>query len=135
MLAEKEVVDNKVIELEKKVSELELVSEEFAKHKAEDAKVEKEAEANAIFEQFQQLQSIEGYSEIFEKRFELSNDELTTKLKVFAYDNRDKIKENPKKEENFEKKGFLKVGNDPKNKETLSEAEKRYGFDTSKYEL
>lgn len=135
LLAEKEVLDNKVIELEKKVSELELVSKEFAKHKAEDAKVEKEAEANAIFEQFQQLQSIEGYSEIFEKRFELSNDELTTKLKVFAYDNRDKIKENPKKEENFEKKGFLKVGNDPKNKETLSEAEKRYGFDTSKYEL
>lgn len=127
LLAEKEIADNKIIELESKLNE-------FEKEKAQIELEQKKSDIDKSIKEFEKYSTIKGYNELFEKRYEFEENELIDKFKVFAYDNRDKIKE-VKKEENFEKNSTIKIGSEPKGEEKLTEAQKRYGFDTSKYEM
>lgn len=121
LLAEKETLKTQLSEFEKEKASMELEK--------------KKADIDDSIKDFEKYSKIDGYSELFEKRYEFEKEELITKFKVFAYDNRDKIEANSKKEETFEKKGTVKIGSEPKNEEQLTEAQKRYGFDTSKYEI
>ena len=60
-----------------------------AELEANDAALEaKDAELEAnVFSKFEALKKVEGYEDIYNKRFELSEDELNLRLKALAFDN------------------------------------------------
>lgn len=79
--AEYEALKEKYSTLESEVTEL----REYKKSK-EDFEREAELEAN-VFSKFEALKKVEGYEDIYNKRFELSEDELNLRLKALAFDN------------------------------------------------
>ena len=81
LLAEYEALKEKYSALESEVSEL----REYKKSK-EDFEKDAELEAN-VFSKFEALKKVEGYEDIYNKRFELSEDELNLRLKALAFDN------------------------------------------------
>lgn len=81
LLAEYEALKEKYSALESEVSEL----REYKKSK-EDFEKNAELEAN-VFSKFEALKKVEGYEDIYNKRFELSEDELNLRLKALAFDN------------------------------------------------
>ena len=81
LLAEYEALKEKYSTLESEVSEL----REYKKSK-EDFEKDAELEAN-VFSKFEVLKKVEGYEDIYNKRFELSEDELNLRLKALAFDN------------------------------------------------
>lgn len=81
LLAEYEALKEKYSTLESEVSEL----REYKKSK-EDFERDAELETN-VFSKFEALKKVEGYEDIYNKRFELSEDELNLRLKALAFDN------------------------------------------------
>lgn len=81
LLAEYEALKEKYSTLESEASEL----REYKKSK-EDFEKDAELEAN-VFSKFEALKKVEGYEDIYNKRFELSEDELNLRLKALAFDN------------------------------------------------
>ena len=55
----------------------------------------------SIFKEYSALNKVEGYSELFEKRYELDEEELIKSLKVMAFDNN--ISLNAKHKKDFSK--------------------------------
>lgn len=64
-------------------------------------KEQKDLELNSIFDEYSALNKIDGYNELFEKRYELEKEELIKSLKVLAFDNN--INLNAKNKKDFSK--------------------------------
>ncbi len=73
-------LNSEKVDLETKVSELKEFKEKFEKE-------QREKEVNEVLEKFEELSKIEGYEELISNKFEITKEELETKLKVFAFDN------------------------------------------------
>lgn len=94
-------------------------------------KEQKDGELNSIFEEFSDLKNATGYSEIFEKRYELSSEELIKEMKVLAFDNQDLLTKKIK--QNFSRETIKVPVHINSGSEELTEAEKRYGKGIKKY--
>lgn len=64
-------------------------------------KEQKDIELNSIFDEYSALNKIDGYAELFEKRYELEKEELIKSLKVLAFDNN--VNLNAKNKKDFSK--------------------------------
>lgn len=96
-------------ELESEVIELRAYKEA-----EENKRLEQQLEEN-VFAKFRELESLEGYADIFNARFELNEADLIIRLKALAFDNNMTI--NNKKEEKKQTKKFL-LDNSTKDKES-----------------
>lgn len=79
---------NKLIEENKTLAEFKLNIE----------KQQKDVELNDIFKEYSALSKVDGYNELFEKRYELDKEELVKSLKVLAFDNNIQINNKNKKD-------------------------------------
>lgn len=111
------------VELEKEVKILKESNDKFEQK-------EKEEKVNEILENFSELSEVEGYNDLFEKRFEMELTELEKELKVFAFDNKIVLGNKPKKKKELE---VTKLNFEQPKDIELTEAEKRYGTSIKKY--
>lgn len=116
-------IQSEKVDLESKV-------EELSNFQAKIVKEQKDEQINKIVTKFSALQNIEGFSDLLEKKYEFSVEDLEDKLKILAFDNGVVIS----KDENFsEPRGFIKVNNSNNSNVDMTEAEKRYGSYIKKY--
>jgi hypothetical protein len=103
-------------DLQANYSELESEVIELRAYKEveENKRLEQQLEEN-VFAKFRELESLEGYADIFNARFELNEADLIIRLKALAFDNNMTI--NNKKEEKKQTKKFL-LDNSTKDKES-----------------
>lgn len=100
-------------------------------------KAEKDKEAldvhleEVVFSKFAELKGIEGYEEIFNARYEMTEEELIRSLKVLAYDNNITIKKG--KKANYTKQSIQVPIPLHSESEKECEAVKRYGKGIEKY--
>lgn len=111
LITEYEELKNKYEILESEIIEL----REFKKAEEIKAK-ELELEEN-IFSKFDELKEVDGYKEIHDLRFELSEKELMLRLKALAFDNNVVIGKKSKKESKQKTKFSLDVGKNVKHSE------------------
>lgn len=85
----KELIDVKAkfTDIQADKSKLDKEVLELREFKSNFEKKEKEAIVNEVVEKFEELKDVDGYEDIVSKKFELSVEDLETKLKVLAYDN------------------------------------------------
>lgn len=74
---------------------------ELVEFKLSIEKEQKDLELNSIFDEYSALNKIDGYAELFEKRYELEKEELIKSLKVLAFDNN--VNLNAKNKKDFSK--------------------------------
>ena len=77
----------KFSELENQISELNVEVESLRQFKIDNENEVKKAEIDSVIEEFSELQTVDSFNEIFEKRYEFEIEDLKTKLKVFCFDN------------------------------------------------
>ena len=94
--------------------ESEIIELRAYKEAEENKRLEQQLEEN-VFAKFRELESLEGYADIFNARFELNEADLIIRLKALAFDNNMII--NNKKEEKKQTKKFL-LDNSTKDKES-----------------
>lgn len=70
----------------------------LAEFKLNIEKQQKDFELNDIFKEYSALSKVDGYNELFEKRYELDKEELVKSLKVLAFDNNIQINNKNKKD-------------------------------------
>ena len=102
--AQKEELDSvksKYTDLNSNYIELENKNKDLAEFKLKIEKQQKDEKLDSIFEEYSALNKVEGYSELFEKRYELDEEELIKSLKVMAFDNN--ISLNAKHKKDFSK--------------------------------
>lgn len=136
-----QVVDlqTKNTELEESNKTLEATISDLEKKNAEFETKKKESEVDKVLEQYEELSSIEGYEELVKNKLDFSTEELTTKLKVLAYDNGIILGKNKGKQKN--EKGLVDLTNSNVNFENddnnaqkeKTAIERRYGDDISNY--
>lgn len=89
-------------DLKEKYSTIEKDNGELAEFKANIIKEQKDEVLNSIFEKYSVLKEVDGYSDIYEKRYELNENIIEKELKVMAFDNGISINKNESK--NFSSK-------------------------------
>lgn len=97
----------KYVDLESNYSALNGEVSELREYKLNIEKQAKDEKLNAIFTEYEALKAFDEYNSLFEKRYELDEEELVKSLKVIAYDNGINVKK--QKKEFSKEKNTIKV--------------------------
>lgn len=109
--------------LESDFEEIKKINEKFTK-------AERDIEIETVMSKFSaEITKVDGYKEVFEKRYELSIENFTKEIGYLAISNDIAIIDNKKKNNGNFSKGNVKVPVPGTHNNSLSEAEKRYGTD------
>ena len=123
--AKYEEVNSELISLKAKYSDLQAEYEDlktkYTALESEVAELRDFALEENVFSKFEVLKNVEGYEEIYNARFELSEEDLVLRLKALAYDNGIIMNKKNNRREKEIKKFSLDVNNPKNNKGKVTE--------------